>query len=65
MKSNQAPKSPVFSPDHKWSFEKRKNAYESDITAMIRGMLEDEAIREDQRVAWERWRNDSSALKNK
>lgn len=65
MKSNQVPKSPVFSSDHKWSFEKRKNAYESDLTAMIRGMLEDDAIREDQRVAWERWRNDDSALKNK
>jgi hypothetical protein len=28
-------------------------------------MLEDEAILEDQRWAWERWRNDASALKNK
>lgn len=65
MKSNEVPKSPVFPSDHKWAFEKRKNAYESDITAMVRGMLEDEAIREDQRVAWERWRNDSSALKTK
>lgn len=65
MKSNEVPKSPVFPSGHKWAFEKRKNAYESDITAMVRGMLEDEAIREDQRAAWERWRNDSSALKNK
>jgi hypothetical protein len=28
-------------------------------------MLEDEAIREDQRWAWERWRNDADALKNR
>lgn len=65
MKPNNIPKSPVFPPGHKWSFEKRRNAYESDLTAMVRGMLEDDAIREDQRVAWERWRNDSSALKTK
>lgn len=65
MKSNQVPKSPVFPAGHKWSYEKRKNAYESDVTAMVRSMLEDDAIREDQRVAWERWRNDDSALKNK
>jgi hypothetical protein len=31
---------------------------------MVRGMREDQAILEDQRVAWERWRNDNSNLKN-
>jgi hypothetical protein len=35
------------------------------VTALVRGMLEDESIREDQRWAWERWRNDADALKNK
>jgi len=30
----------------------------------VRRMLEDESIREDQRAAWERWRNDNSVLKN-
>ncbi|HSN40328.1 MAG TPA: hypothetical protein VLT92_09045 [Burkholderiales bacterium] len=64
MKFDKVKKSPVFPAGHKWQSEKRKNGYESDVTAMIRGMLEDEAIREDQRVAWERWRNDNSNLKN-
>lgn len=65
MKSTKVQNSPVFPPGHKWAFEKRKNAYESDVTAMVRAMLEDDAILEDQRIAWERWRNDNSALKNK
>lgn len=64
MKFDKVPKSPVFPADHKWQFEKRKDGYESDITALVRRMLEDESIREDQRAAWERWRNDNSVLKN-
>ena len=63
MKFDKVTKSPVFPLGHKWQFEKRKAGYESDVTAMVRRMLEDEAIREDQRVAWERWRNDNSSLK--
>ena len=63
MKFDKIPKSPVFPADHKWQFEKRKGGYESDITALVRRMLEDESIREDQRAAWERWRNDNSVLK--
>jgi hypothetical protein len=65
MKSTKVPKSPEYPTDYKWPFAKRKNAYESDVTAMVRGMLEDDAIRADQSIAWERWRNDNSALKNK
>lgn len=64
MKFDKVTKSPVFPPGHKWQFEKRKKVYESDVTAMVRCMREDDSIREDQRVAWERWRNDNSALKN-
>ena len=64
MKLKTVPKSPVFPADKKWQITKRKG-YESDITALVRGMVEDEAIREDQRWAWERWRNDADALKNK
>lgn len=56
-------KSPVFAQNHPWPFEKRKDAYESDVTALVRRMLEDESIREDQRTAWERWRNDPTGLK--
>ena len=63
MKFDKVTKSPVFPQDHKWPFKKRKGVYESDVTAMLRGMREDEAILEDQRVAWERWRNDDSSLK--
>lgn len=47
----------------KWEIRKRTDGYESDVTALARAMLEDEAIREDQRWAWERWRNDADALK--
>jgi hypothetical protein len=59
MKWHVFPKSPVFPAGHKWQIEKRKNAYESDVTALVRRMLEDDSIREDQRAAWERWRNEA------
>jgi hypothetical protein len=63
MDENQFKKSPVLPAGHKWLFEKRKGIYESDITALVRRMLDDDAIREDQREAWERWRNDPANLK--
>jgi hypothetical protein len=59
MKWHRFPKSPVFPAQHKWRFEKRSDGYESEVTALVRSMLEDESIREDQRAAWERWRNES------
>jgi hypothetical protein len=59
MKWHRFPKSPVFPANHRWEIEKRKNAYESDVTALVRSMLEDESIRDDQRAAWERWRNEA------
>jgi hypothetical protein len=65
MKLKELLKSPVLPQDKKWEVEKRKGGYESDITALVRAMVQDEAIREDQRWAWERWRNDASALKNR
>ncbi len=55
--------SPVFPQEKQWAFKKRSGIYESDVTALVRCMLEDESIREDQRSAWERWRNDPSGLK--
>jgi hypothetical protein len=61
MKWHRFPKSPVFPADHKWQVEKRKNAYESDVTALVRAMVEDDSIREDQRAAWERWRNEAGS----
>ena len=63
MKFDKVTKSPVFPLGHKWEFKKRKGGYESDVTALVRRMLEDDAIREDQARAWERWRNDESKLR--
>jgi hypothetical protein len=63
MKLREILKSPIFPQDKKWEIRKRKG-YESEITGLVRGMLEDDSIREDQRWAWERWRNDANALKN-
>jgi len=65
MKLREILKSPIFPLGKKWNFKKRTDGYESDITALVRRLVEDEAIREDQRWAWERWRNDADALKNR
>jgi len=59
MKFKEIQKSPVFSADHHWQFKRRRDGYESEITALIRAMREDERIRQDQRFAWERWRAES------
>jgi len=61
MRWHRFPKSPVFPAGQQWPIEKRKGAYESDVTALVRAMLEDETIREDQRAAWDRWRNESGS----
>lgn len=63
MESTKTAKSPVLPAGHKWTFEKRKGIYESDVTALVRAMLQDDALREDQKRAWERWRNDPANLK--
>ena len=62
MKFKDLLKSPVFSSGHRWNFTKRK-VYESDVTALVRTMLEDESIRADQRFAWERWRAEDRVVK--
>lgn len=59
MRWHRFPKSPVFPAGKQWTLAKREDGYESDVTALVRSMLEDETIREDQRAAWERWRNES------
>jgi hypothetical protein len=56
MKFKDLLKSPVFPAGHRWNFVKRKKGYESDVTALVRTMLQDEKIDADQRFAWERWR---------
>jgi len=63
MKLREILKSPVFPLGKKWDFKKRTDGYESDVTALVRRMVEDEAIREDQRWAWERWRNEKQVTK--
>ena len=63
MKFDKVTASPVFPQGHKWHIEKRKEGYESEVTALVRGMVEDDSIREDQARAWERWRNDESKLR--
>lgn len=63
MKFKDVLKSPVFPPGHRWSFEKRKGVYESEVTALVRRMLEDESIREDQRFAAECWRAEERLAK--
>jgi hypothetical protein len=65
VKLREILKSPELPLGKKWEIRKRAGGYESDVTALVRAMLEDEAIREDQRWAWERWRNDADALKNR
>lgn len=58
MKWHRFPKSPVFPAGQKWNAPKRKDGYESEVTALVRAMLEDDGVRADQRAAWERWRNE-------
>jgi hypothetical protein len=65
MKLREILKSPVFAAGRKWDFKKRTDGYESDTTALMRRMLEEDTIRDDQDWAWERWRNDASALKSR
>ena len=62
MKFSEILKSPVFASGHHWPFKRRK-LYESDVTALVRKMLEDESIQRDQRFAWDRWRDDERAAK--
>jgi hypothetical protein len=61
MKWHRVLKSPVFPAGHTWTVEKRKDGYESEVTALVRALVSNEEIREDQRAAWERWRNETPA----
>jgi hypothetical protein len=62
MKFSEILKSPVFARGYHWPFKRRK-LYESDVSALVRKMLEDESIQRDQRFAWDRWRDDERAAK--
>ena len=65
MKTREVPKSPLFPLGTNSKPTKRDDGYESEVTALVRSLLEDDAIREDQRWAWERWRNDPTPLKGR
>ncbi len=62
MKWQRVFKSPVFQQGTQWPLKKRKEGYESEATTLIRSMLDNDEVREDQRLAWERWRNDRDNL---
>ncbi|HYC48642.1 MAG TPA: hypothetical protein VED01_24465 [Burkholderiales bacterium] len=47
-------RSPDLPAGFRWPVRKGK-AYESDVDALIRTMLERQDIREDQQAAWDRW----------
>ena len=63
MSEHKVSKSPVFPAGKQWTPARRKGVYESNATALIRSLLQDDAVREDQQRAWERWRNDPAGLK--
>jgi hypothetical protein len=63
MKFKDILKSPIFPAGHRWGFEKRKKYYESDATALLRKMMENESIGADQRFAWDRWRAEDRLTK--
>ena len=63
MKFKDLLKSPVFPANFDWKLAKRKKGYESDVTALVRTMLEDETVQADQRFAWERWRAEDRVTK--
>jgi hypothetical protein len=63
MKDEPIKKSPVYSAETRWEAKPDPKLYESELTAMIRKMLEDPAIKEDQAWAWARWRSGDNAIK--
>lgn len=63
MKDNQVRKSPVFPPRKRWDAKPDPRLYESQVTALVRKMLEDPEVREDQQWAWRRWRSGDNAIK--
>jgi hypothetical protein len=56
-------KSPVFPAGKRWDPKPDPRLYESEVTALVRKMLEDPAVREDQQWAWGRWRSGDNAIK--
>jgi hypothetical protein len=63
MNEKPVKKSPVYSAATRWEAKPDARLYESEITAMVRKMLEDPQIKEDQEWAWRRWRSGDNAIK--
>jgi hypothetical protein len=63
MKEKTVPKSPVFPADKQWQADPSEQYYESEVTALVRNMLEDPQIRADQQYAWQRWRSGNDFFK--
>lgn len=63
MKRDEVKQSPVFPANTNWEAKPDAKLYESELTAMIRTMREDQQIKEDQEWAWRRWRSGDNAIK--
>jgi hypothetical protein len=63
MNDKHARKSPVFPAEKRWEAKRDSKLYESEVTALVRKMLEDPEILEDQQWAWWRWRSGDNAIK--
>ena len=63
MKADKVKKSPVYPASARWEAKPDARLYESDVTAMIRKMLESPDLKEDQEWAWQRWRSGDNAIK--
>lgn len=63
MKQDEVKKSPVYTAETRWDATPDRELYESEITAMVRSMLKDPKLKEDQEWAWKRWRSGDNAIK--
>jgi len=63
MKDEKVRKSPVFPAGTKWEAKPDEKLYESEVTAMVRSMLKNPEVKEDQEWAWKRWRSGDNAIK--
>ena len=63
MKHDKVKDSPVYPAEMRWQAKPDPQHYESELTAMVRTMLEDPQIKEDQEWAWRRWRSGDNAIK--
>jgi len=64
MKSDKVKPSPVLPPGKRFDAKPDAKLYESEVTALVRKMLEDPSIKEDQEWAWQRWRSGDNAIRS-